>query len=430
MEQSSLEPSYTRGREPSVQVHARDDSAHSPAPRVLWPTYTIAAAHGTASAAMTPLVPLWASANGASPAMVGVVAGASAVLPLILGVWAGASTDVLGVRRMVQVAAVVHALSAVLIGAASSVSLIILGAAIAGMAVNIMVIAAQTSVAHLGRPAQRDRNYGLFAFWMSVGQLLGPLASGFIADAFSIPIAFFACALLAGSPFLWAFRIVRPAGQPEPDEPLRLLRAYDAYRAAWALTRRRDLRFILIIAFLIIFGWSIKASFLPLYLQSVGMPKAQIGLIFSLMGVGSMLVRPFLGALADRFGRSPVLLGAVLLGASVIAAIPLLRDFLPLAAVAVAGGLAWGITQPLTISLMAGSVTLRERGLALSLRITSNRLGEVASPLLFGVLVTWTSIGGAFLLAAGVLAVSVIVIGRSARSGAFTPMADTHGIAG
>jgi MFS family permease len=362
--------------------------------------------------------------------MVGVVAGASAVLPLILGVWAGASTDVLGVRRMVQVAAVVHALSAVLIGAASSVSLIILGAAIAGMAVNIMVIAAQTSVAHLGRPAQRDRNYGLFAFWMSVGQLLGPLASGFIADAFSIPIAFFACALLAGSPFLWAFRIVRPAGQPEPDEPLRLLRAYDAYRAAWALTRRRDLRFILIIAFLIIFGWSIKASFLPLYLQSVGMPKAQIGLIFSLMGVGSMLVRPFLGALADRFGRSPVLLGAVLLGASVIAAIPLLRDFLPLAAVAVAGGLAWGITQPLTISLMAGSVTLRERGLALSLRITSNRLGEVASPLLFGVLVTWTSIGGAFLLAAGVLAVSVIVIGRSARSGAFTPMADTHGIAG
>jgi MFS family permease len=155
------------------------------------------------------------------------------------------------------------------------------------------------------------------------------------------------------------------------------------------------------------------------------MPKAQIGLIFSLMGIGSMLVRPFLGVLAGHFGRPSVLLGAVLLGAAVIAVIPSLRDFWPLAAIAVAGGLAWGVTQPLTISLMAGSVALRERGLALSLRITSNRLGEVVSPLLFGVLVTWTSIGGAFVLAAAALALGVVVIGRSVRSGTFAPAVDS-----
>ena len=68
---------------------------------------------------------------------------------------------------------------------------------------------------------------------------------------------------------------------------------------------------------------------------------------------------------------------------------------------------------------MAGSVELHERGLALSLRITSNRLGEVISPIVFGALVTLTGIGGAFLTAAGALAVGVAVIGRSARSGWF-----------
>ncbi|OFX28384.1 MAG: hypothetical protein A2Z07_12645 [Armatimonadetes bacterium RBG_16_67_12] len=47
--------------------------------------------------------------------------------------------------------------------------------------------------------------------------------------------------------------------------------------------------------------------------------------------------------------------------------------------------------------LLAGSIELHERGLALSLRITSNRLGEVVSPIVLGALVTWTGIGGAFL---------------------------------
>jgi dipeptide/tripeptide permease len=46
--------------------------------------------------------------------------------------------------------------------------------------------------------------------------------------------------------------------------------------------------------------------------------------------------------------------------------------------------------------------------------MTSNRLGEVVSPVLFGVLAAQTGLGGAFALAAVALAVGVWVTGRSA----------------
>jgi MFS family permease len=320
---------------------------------------------------------------------------------------------------MVQIGAGLHAASAVLIASAPTIPFLITGAAAAGLATNIMVIAGQTSVGHQSAPADRDKNYGLYSFWFSAGQVLGPLAGGFLADSYSIRTAFYACAAVALSPLACAFSIPRPVRQARPNESASLVWAREVHRSVWQLVGRRDLRFILWIAFLIIFAWSIKSSFLPIYLQAVGLPKAEIGLVFSSLGIGAMLIRPLIGALVARFGRRQVLLSAVMLGAVAIGAIPFLHQFLALAAVALAGGVAWGITQPVTISLMAGSVQSHERGLALSLRVTSNRFGEVVSPMVFGVLVTLTGLAGAFGMAALALAVGVAVIARSAKSTAF-----------
>lgn len=372
-----------------------------------------------ATTAVIPLIPLLATARGASPALVGAVAASTAVLPLLLGVWAGVGSDVFGARRMVQTGILLYAAGAVSIATAPTVSLIMAGAALWGLANNIVFIACQTSVAQASTPEHRDRNYGAFAFWQSVGQLLGPLGGGFLAERYSLPAAFYASAALGISAFLFASRISIAGSVSANDVSGRFFQAHAVYRAAWGLTRRGEVRFILWIAFLIIFAWSIKSSFFPLYLQAVGLPKSEIGLIFSCMGGGSMAIRPLLGALTDRFGRRPVLLGAAGLGMVAIGVVPLLREFWPLALAATAAGVAWGITQPLTMSLMAGNVQPHERGLALSLRISGNRLAEVVSPIAFGTLVTLTGLGGAFAVAAVALMVCLAVVGRDARSEVF-----------
>jgi MFS family permease len=58
--------------------------------------------------------------------------------------------------------------------------------------------------------------------------------------------------------------------------------------------------------------------FLALYLASRGLPAQRIGLIVSLLGAGAILAGPLAGGIADRFGRRPVLIGA-LVGSAVAA---------------------------------------------------------------------------------------------------------------
>lgn len=377
--------------------------------RRLWPVFLVGTSHMVAAAAMTPLIPLLAVSRGASPAMVGVVAASGAVLPLFLGVWTGASADVVGARRLALGGGLLLSASVTLIAASSALWVLVVGAAVAGFANNVLILASQTSVAQASRTQHRDRNFGYFAFWLSVGQLVAPYLGGSVADAYSIRTALFGCAALTLVPASLALLLPGARARARRDSGLRLR---GAYRAAWTLARRRDLRFLLSISFVIIFAWSIKSSFYPLYLQSVGLSKASIGLIFSLLGGGSMVVRPLVGAAAARFGRRRILLGAVLLANVAIGAIPFLRHFWPLAMAAIVTGMAWGFTQPLTMSLTAGRVDSHERGLALSLRMTSNRLAEVSSPMVFATLVSLAGLGSAFFMSAAALAAGLLVISR------------------
>jgi MFS family permease len=109
-------------------------------------------------------------------------------------------------------------------------------------------------------------------------------------------------------------------------------------------------------------------------------------------------------------------MGAVAVATLAIGVTPLLRQFWPLALAALSTGMAWGFTQPLTMSLIAGSVAPAERGLALSLRMTSNRLAEVVSPIVFGGLIAVAGLGSAFFLSAGVLAAGLLIIARFAAA--------------
>ena len=68
--------------------------------------------------------------------------------------------------------------------------------------------------------------------------------------------------------------------------------------------------------------WSSLASLLPtlpLYVQSVGGTKQQIGFVMGAFAIGLLLSRPRLGKIADRTGRKQVLL----IGVSVAAIAPI-----------------------------------------------------------------------------------------------------------
>ncbi len=381
----------------------------------LVPTYLIGTSQTIVSSAIAPLIPLYVVSQGASLAMVGVVAASNAALPLLLSVWAGGAVDAVGSRRMSLSGSVCLVIAMAVLAAAPGIGWIMIGQALAGLAGTMLIVACQTSVAQASSHDDRDKNFGFFAFWVSLGQLAGPLIGGFLADGFSIRVALAASAILALVPGALALRMPAARGTSETFNVVgRALRDRNIYQAAWRLARRRDLEFLMLVTFAIIFAWSVRTSFYPLYLQSVGLSKVSIGLIYSFLGGSSMLVRPLVGTITARFGRRRVLMAAMALATVGIGVTPLLKEFWMLAFAVATTGVAFGFTQPLTMSMMAGSVGAHERGLALSLRMTSNRLAEVVSPVLFGTFVALSGLGSAFYLSAGVLGVGILMISRGA----------------
>jgi MFS family permease len=82
-----------------------------------------------------------------------------------------------------------------------------------------------------------------------------------------------------------------------------------------------------------------------------------------------------------------------------------------LAVVLVVVGIGLGVGQPLTMSWLAASTPPGLRGRAMSLRLTGNRLGQVAVPSVAGLLAAGAGAGGVLALTAAALA----VVGVAAR---------------
>jgi len=66
---------------------------------------------------------------------------------------------------------------------------------------------------------------------------------------------------------------------------------------------------------------------LPVYLQQAGNSHAQIGLVAGLLRVSSLISRPLVGRLLDRFGRRPVLTWGTALGIAAILSLYLFPHF-------------------------------------------------------------------------------------------------------
>ena len=101
--------------------------------------------------------------------------------------------------------------------------------------------------------------------------------------------------------------------------------------------------------------------FLALFLATRGFPPSRIGLTVGLYGLGAAVASPVYGALADRWGRRPVLVGTLLAAAAITAAIPWLEGTGPLSAAVLAIGLTSNGYRPVVSAVVADVVPPEDR---------------------------------------------------------------------
>ena len=365
---------------------------------------------------------------------VGLVTAAYAVVPLVTAMWLGRMTDrVRDLRTMVVVGALVLALGAGALALAPSVALVAVASALLGMGHLVFTIAGQSAVARFSPPDQLDKGFGWFTAAFSAGQLVGPLLVGVLlgtgSDVASPErVADITLSLWIGaglSVLVVPVMLLRRPASGAAGAPARNDDAAAAEQAAPATgelevvpgtaPRASMLRILevpgipshMLASLALLAMLDILTAFLPLVGERAWVSPAWIGVLLAVRGGASIVSRVLLPWLAHRMSRRALLLVS-LYGAGITLAVPPAVITVPwLAAVLLfVGGFCLGLGQPITMTLVSTAVPTSWRGSALAVRLVGNRAGQVAMPLLAGLVAAPLGPAGAIWSTCAVLLVS------------------------
>jgi DHA1 family multidrug resistance protein-like MFS transporter len=183
---------------------------------------------------------------------------------------------------------------------------------------------------------------------------------------------------------------------------------------------RRNLAALWLAEFTAIFGFSFAFPFLPLFLhRDLGIPNGPrlalwTGVAASVTGFALAITSPIWGMLADRYGRKPMLVRAMIGGGVSVGLIGLVRTVQELTFLRVVQGATSGTVAAAT-ALVAGETPLAEMGWALGILSSAIALGSAIGPAAGGVAANLIGLRATF-IAGGILllvaAVPVIVVVR------------------
>jgi predicted MFS family arabinose efflux permease len=290
--------------------------------------------------------------------------------------------------------------------------------ALVGLGQIFVQVSIQNAVGSIGGADARAGNFGTFSLGASISTFVGPSLAGFSIDAlgFRPTYVVLASMSLAVVPLVLLFAHRMPArGADESGKPGG--RALDLFREA-------PLRRTLFMSGAALTGIELFSFYMPIYGKSIGLSATGIGLVLSAYAAAAFVVRLLMQELARRYSETGVLTASLLVAGATYALFPLLSGVPMLVLLAFLLGLGLGSAQPLTIMLTYHHAPPGRSGEALGMRLTVNKITQIAIPVVFGGIgavfglapVFWAN--AAFLLASGVLSAKDRPVSSGPRSSA------------
>ena len=151
-------------------------------------------------------------------------------------------------------------------------------------------------------------------------------------------------------------------------------------------------------------------ALLPIVQAAAGLSIAQIGVLSAAYPATWGLAQVATGALSDRYGRRPLIVGGMLLQALAIATIAATSGFWPWLASAVALGLGTAMVYPTLIAVIADVAPSRQRGAVVGIYRFWRDLGFAAGAVLIGLVAAVAGASTAILAVAALTALSGILV--------------------
>ena len=339
-----------------------------------------------------PLVPLQALALGASPGLIGLLMSVTAVGSLLVAVPAGAAVQRHGTRLPMVLACLLMAASSALPALSPTLGAIFVGLTLFEIGRILVIVGAQGHVANLGTGRDSGLDFGWYGSAAAIGQTIGPAAAGLLMDHLGYRPTWAVIAGLLALTGLGFTRLIGPGRFTSQEQN----------RVRYTRERLRRLLNVpamvaILASFVVIFAMGARTTFFPIFMEELRYSATLIGAVLSLralVSVSSRLIMRWFVRLCG--GRFPALLVSMASLAVGVGLTPFCRDLASLAVLTVLVGIGTGFALPLSMATVADGVRPEDRGVAMGLRLSGNRLAQLVNPLLFGLLIQWFGMATAF----------------------------------
>jgi MFS family permease len=372
--------------------------------------------------ARNPVLPLFALYLGAGPEAIGLAVGISTVTGILFKMPSGALSDVIGRRKTLLMGLIVFGVMPFTYLLITNYTLLIIIRFLHGLATAIYGPVAMAVVADIAGARK-----GEWLSWFSSVTILGTLAGA--------PVGGFLLTYVtdANGPTLYDFHLVfllsGVAGAAALILGLIALRGKETVTPHPGAFRERLGRFFSGIKE-VVSDWRVVITsnmeglqnltvgaleaFLPVYAVKVaGLNEFQAGLLWGVQVLTTILSKPIMGRMSDRWGRKPIIVLGMVLCAGSFAVIPLLKSFSLLLVTSLIFGLGEAFVTSSAAALVADVCQEKHFGTAMGTFGTIFDVGHASGPILAGLLIARFDYFTSFVILAVLLlaAIPVFVLG-------------------
>src|SRR6266540_3757423 len=346
---------------------------------------------------------------------VGLVAAAFALVPLFLAIPLGRRADRRHGGRLLLVGCAVQVGGCLLLAAGRSTYALAGASAVVGVGHLALALGSQAVVARESDDERHDQHFALLTAGVSMGQLAGPLFGGLLLGQRSgtalisaTTRAMLVAAAIAGLATLFAFVAERDRVDGGESDETRT-----AGNVA-AIIGTRGVPAGIFASVAVLSAADVFTAYMPVLGEQRNIGPVAIGVLLAIRAGASLASRVGIGVLVRRVGRLRLITISATAAAAAFAGFTLSDTVLVLFVLSALAGFGLGFGQPLSMTMVVQLVPEQARATALAIRLTGNRIGQVAAPALAGVVAGSGGAGPVFWLLSGVLLTSAVAVQRPA----------------